>query len=138
MEFVTQNIFLIVIAAVSGFALFLPVLRDARANSITPGQAVMLINRQHAVIVDVRDTEELASGHIVNSQNIPLASLAERAAELGKNKTRPVILVCASGARSGKGVEILRKAGFEQVFNLDGGIKGWKDAGQSLVIGKKA
>ena len=62
----------------------------------------------------------------------------DRVAELGKNKSRPVVLVCASGARSAKGVEVLRKAGFEQVFNLDGGVKGWKDAGQPVVSGKKA
>ena len=138
MEFVAQNIFLIITALISGAALLLPMLRDGRANAVTPGQAVMLLNRQNALIVDVREASELDSGQIINSKHIPLANLAERAAELGKNKTRPVILVCASGARSGKGVEILRKAGFEQVFNLDGGIKSWKDAGQSLVIGKKA
>jgi rhodanese-related sulfurtransferase len=138
MEFVTQNLFLIIIALVSGGALILPMLRDGSANSVTPAQAVMLLNRQHGVIVDVRDETELLAGQIVNSQHIPLADLAGRANELGKNKSRPVILVCASGARSGKGVEILRKAGFEQVFNLDGGIKNWKDSGQSLVSGKKA
>jgi len=138
MEFVAQNIFLIIIALISGAALLFPMLRDGRANAVTPGQAVMLLNRQNALIIDVREASELDSGQIINSKHIPLANLAERAAELGKNKTRPLVLVCASGARSGKGVEILRKAGFEQVFNLDGGIKSWKDAGQSLVSGKKA
>lgn len=139
MEFVAQNLFLITIALISGAALLLPVLRDARAaNAVTPGQAVMLINRQNAQIVDVRDAAELESGRIADARHIPLAELADRVAELGKNKSRPVVLVCASGARSAKGVEVLRKAGFEQVFNLDGGVKGWKDAGQPVVSGKKA
>ena len=139
MDFVVQNIFLIAIAVISGIALLLPVLRGAHAaHSVTPGQAVMLLNRQHAQIVDVRDAAELESGRITDAQHIPLAELEKRAGELGKNKSRPIVLVCASGARSGKGVEILRKAGFEQVFNLDGGTKAWKDAGQPLVSGKKA
>jgi rhodanese-related sulfurtransferase len=139
MDFVAQNIFLITIAIVSGVALFLPVLRDARAlNTVTPGQTVMLLNRQNALIVDVRDAGELESGKIADALHIPLAELSDRMGELGKNKSRPLVLVCASGSRSGKGVALLRKAGYEQAFNLDGGIKAWKDAGQPVVSGKKA
>lgn len=139
MDFVAQNIFLITIAFVSGIALLLPVLRDARnRHNVTPSQTVMLINRQHAQIVDVRDEAELAGGRIAGAQHIPLAELESRVSDLGKNKSRPIILVCASGARSGKGVPILHKAGFEQVFNLEGGVKAWKDAGQPLIGSKAA
>jgi rhodanese-related sulfurtransferase len=137
MEFVTQNIFLIIILLVSGGALLLPMLSNSGGASVTPTQAVMLMNRQHAIVVDIREEAELASGQIVSSLHIPLTNLAERCGELGKNKSKPLILVCASGTRSGKGAEILRKAGFEQVFVLNGGIKSWVDGGQTLVGGKK-
>lgn len=139
MAFVTQNLFLISIALISGFALLLPLLREGSPGyRVTPGQAVMLLNRQNAHMIDVREASELESGRIANAMHIPAAELATRCAELGKNKKRPIILVCATGARSAKGVETVRKAGFEQVFNLEGGIKGWVDAGQSLISSKKA
>lgn len=138
MDFVAQNIFLITVAIISGAALILPALRGASANSVTPSQTVMLINRQHAVLLDVRDAAERDAGRIADSLHIALAELPGRTAELDKYKSRPIILLCASGSRSGKAVEILSKAGFTQVYNLEGGIKAWKDAGQALVSGKNA
>lgn len=141
MEFVTQNIFLITLALISGIALLLPVLRDAReqGKTVTAAQAVMLINRQHAVVVDVRDEAELAAGSLAGARHIPAGELATRVSELEKFKNRPIVLVCATGARSGRAVATLNKAGFAQAFSLDGGVKGWKDAGQPLVsTGKKA
>jgi rhodanese-related sulfurtransferase len=138
MEFVTQNLLWIAIALISGVALIYPALRSANTKSVTPAQAVMLINRQHAVLVDVRDAAEHAAMRIASAQLIPLGELAGRVQDLNKYKSRPVVLLCASGSRSLKGVEILSKAGFEQVFNLDGGIKAWKDAGLPVTSEKKA
>lgn len=134
MDFISQNIFLITLAVISGLGLLLPMLRDARdgATQVTPAQAVMLMNRQNAVLVDVRDANEFAAERIETAKNIPAAELASRVKEIEKFKSRPVILACASGSRSGRSVAVLRKAGFEQVFNLGGGLKAWKDAGQPI------
>lgn len=138
MEFVSQNIFLISIAFISGAALLIPMLKDAQshATQVTPSQAVMLLNRQHAIIVDIRESAELNTGFIENSKHIPLGELSKRLGEIEKYKSKPVILVCETGARSGKALNELRKAGFTQTFNLGGGLKAWKDAGQTLVKNK--
>lgn len=138
MDFVSQNIFLITLAVISGLALFLPMLRDAQANAsqVSPSQAVMLLNRQNAVMVDVRETAELASGRINGARHIPAGEIVSRVSELEKFKSRPVILVCETGARSGRALGAIRKAGFSQVYNLGGGIKAWKDAGQPLTTGQ--
>lgn len=140
MDFVSQNIFLITLAVVSGLALFLPILRDAQAatSQVSPSQAVMLMNRQNAVIIDVREAAELANGKIEGARHIPAGELKTRSGELEKFKARPIILVCESGARSGRALADLRKAGFAQAYNLAGGIKAWKDAGQPLSSGKAA
>ncbi|WP_328824940.1 rhodanese-like domain-containing protein [Uliginosibacterium aquaticum] len=140
MDFVSQNIFLITLAVISGLALFIPVLRDAQASTsqVSPAQAVMLLNRQNAVIVDVRETAELATGKIEGARHIPAGEIKARSGELDKFKNRPLILVCESGARSGRALADLRKAGFAQAYNLAGGIKAWKEAGQPLAGGKQA
>ncbi len=140
MDFISQNIFLITLAIVSGLGLLLPLLREARdhATQVTPAQAVMLMNRQNAVVVDVREAAEFAAEHINGSRNIPAQELADRAKELEKFKARPVVLSCATGARSSRALATLRKAGFEQVFSLAGGIKAWKEAGQPIGSGTKS
>jgi rhodanese-related sulfurtransferase len=140
MDFISQNIFLITLAVVSGLGLILPLLRDARdhATQVTPAQAVMLMNRQNAVLVDVRDAAEFSAERIEGSRSIPASDLSSRVKEIEKFKSKPVILTCASGSRSARAVSTLKKAGFEQVFNLAGGIKAWKDAGQPISSGVKA
>lgn len=80
MEFITQNIFLITLAVVSGLGLLLPLINDARnhATHVTPAQAVMLINRQNAILIDVRDAAEFSAERIEGARNIPAAELATR------------------------------------------------------------
>jgi len=72
------------------------------ASSVGPQKAVMLINRQDAVVVDVRDKKEYDSGHIVDSINIPLAKLKQRITELKKHQEKPVVVVCKLGQHSGE------------------------------------
>lgn len=133
MEFITHNFIWIALAIVSGGALIAPLLRAGGKHTINVNQAVMLINRQDAVVVDVRSSGDFASGHLPNARNIELAELEKRFAELGKNRKRPVIVVCQSGMRGASAGDRLRKSGFEEVFNLDGGIGAWSAAGQPLV-----
>lgn len=135
MEFITQNIVWLAIAVVSGGMLLAPMLRGGSKNGVTTNQAVLLINRQDAVVVDVRSAEEFAGGHLPDARNIPPAEFDKRLDEIGKNRKRPVILVCQSGMRSATAIDQLQKAGFEQVFSLDGGIAAWSQAGQPLVRG---
>ena len=130
MEFITKNIFLIVIAAVSGGMLLWPLLRKSAGGPwVTTLQATQLMNRDDALVVDLRPAAEYAGGHILGARNIPLAELERRAGELDKHKAKPVILHCGDGNRAGGGISLLRKLGFANVVNLSGGYAAWLQAG---------
>jgi rhodanese-related sulfurtransferase len=127
-KFIIDNWMLISIALASGALLLWPVLQGATAVGIAPNAAVQLINREKAVVVDVSQPEEFAQGHIVGSKNIPLADLEAKLPGLVKNKALPVVLVCQTGARSGRAVATAKKLGYEQAQSLAGGLKAWKAA----------
>jgi len=99
-------------------------LRGRAGLSVPPARAVALIN-QGATVVDVREQESFAGGHIVDAINLGPGDLAA-AAESRLKKKRPVILVCDSGAQSVRLVGDLRKAGFESTWALDGGLAAWR------------
>lgn len=134
MTFVQENIHWIGLAFVSGMMLLWPMVRGKTAGpSISPMQATLLINREDAVVVDVREPGEYSKGHIPNSRHIPLAQLDKRLPELDRFKDRPVIVNCQSGNRAFSACSALRKAGFAKVFNLDGGVSAWEQAGLPLT-----
>jgi len=124
-KFATQNIWLIGLALGSGAMLVWPMLR--RGASVTPNEAVMLINHG-ALVLDVREDVEFAIGHIADARHIPLSQLASRCNELEKWKGKPVVVNCQSGMRSAKACAVLRKNGFAQVSNLAGGLAAWQSA----------
>eukprot|EP01030_Chromulinospumella_sphaerica_P020913 gene20914-20839_t len=105
-----------------------PTLRSAGAGSLSPAQAVQLINREKAVVIDVCEAEEFAAGHVGGAKNVPLGQLEERLPSLVKNKSLPVVLVCASGARANRAVAVAKKLGYEKAEALAGGLKAWRDA----------
>jgi rhodanese-related sulfurtransferase len=129
-EFITKNIFLIVIAAVSGGMLIWPLLRKGTGGPwVNTLQATQLMNRDDALVVDLRPAAEFAGGHILGARNIPLADLERRAGELDKHKAKPLIVHCGDGNRAGGGAALLRKHGFANVLNLSGGYAAWQQAG---------
>lgn len=132
MNFVSENIFLIAIAFISGAMLIWPLVNRGLAGA-TVGtlQATRLINDQDAVIVDVRPGAEFAAGHLPNARNIAPDELAKRAADLPKGK--PVIVVCGTGTKAGRAASALRATGRQDVFCLEGGIAAWQQAGLPLV-----
>jgi len=95
-------------------------------KNLNTAEAVQLINQQDAVVVDVREDNEFRSEHILNSVHIPLGYFKERVKELEKHKSKPVIIGCKTGQRSSHACALLKKEGFEQVFNLSGGVTAWK------------
>ncbi|MEW5862807.1 MAG: rhodanese-like domain-containing protein [Pseudomonadota bacterium] len=131
LDFVKNNWMLIALAFVSGAMLIWPYVRRAAAGGASIGtlEATQLINREDAVVLDVRDPDEFARGHILGARNVPLAELDRRAGDLAKLKARPVIVACASGNRSLGAAATLRKLGFERVYNLAGGFAAWQQAG---------
>lgn len=137
MDFINQNILLISIAAVSGLGLLWPLFLRQSGNSVTPVEATLLINRDDAHIVDVREADEFAAGHLPEAKNIPAGKLAERIGELEKFKDKPIILCCASGVRSAKAGAELQKQGFGKVHNLAGGVDAWVGAGYPIKKGTR-
>jgi len=138
LDFLVQNITLVVIAAVSGGMLvFLSVNRTGGRGGITPTQATLLINRENAQVIDLSEADEYTAGHLPDSRNIPVGRIDERASELEKFKDTPLILVCQTGARAPGVVKRLEKLGFTKVHSLDGGLKAWTAAGLPLKRGAK-
>ncbi|KQP17610.1 rhodanese-like domain-containing protein [Pseudorhodoferax sp. Leaf267] len=133
MNFVIDNWMLFAVALVSGGMLLWPMVSGAAgASALTANGAVQLINREKAVVVDVREAEEFAGGHIVGAKNVPVAQLEERLPAVVKNKGLPLLLVCPTGARANKAVAVARKLGYEKAQAIGGGMKGWRDAGLPL------
>ena len=117
------------LVVVGGLLLAGPALEGGPGTQkVTCQEAVQVLNHKSAVIVDVREPQEFASGHIARAINIPLGQVATRSQELKKYKDKPIIICCASGARSARAAGILRKAGFTDVRNLAGGLSAWRGA----------
>jgi rhodanese-related sulfurtransferase len=100
-------------------------------------EATNKINHEEAVVVDVRSMNEFKDGHIINAENIPLNGLNNNLKALEKHKSKPIIAVCRSGSRSGAACSTLRKAGFENVYNLRGGMMAWESANLPVKRNKK-
>jgi rhodanese-related sulfurtransferase len=103
--------------------------RGAGGPSVTTLEATQLVNRQDALLVDVREQAEYAQSHILNARWVPLSQIDARLAEIEKFKDKPVIVYCASGNRSSAAAAALRKSGFSNVSNLSGGFAAWRQAG---------
>lgn len=128
MKFILDNWMLIAIAVASGSMLLAPVIQGAATAGLDANSAVLLINREKAVVIDVCEPNEFAAGHVGGAKNLPLGELEAKLAGMVKNKSVPLILVCQSGARSGRAVAIAKKLGYEQAQSLGGGLAAWKAA----------
>ncbi|MDO8313127.1 MAG: rhodanese-like domain-containing protein [Sideroxyarcus sp.] len=91
------------------------------------------MQKEGALLLDVREQDEYAAVHAPGSTLIPLGELSSRLAEIQKYKNKPIAVVCRSGRRSAQGVELLRKAGFTQAVNVEGGMSAWESAGLPVI-----
>ncbi len=128
MSFLLANWMLILVALASGTMLVWPKLTGGGGAGLTPAAAVQLINREKAVVIDVCDPAEYTAGHVNGAKNIPLGELEAKLPTTVKNKATPIVLVCATGMRSGRAVATARKLGYERAESLAGGLKSWRDA----------
>ena len=129
MSFFLENWVLFAVAITSGAFLLWPLASSgARAGSLNAAQAVQLMNREKAVVVDVCAADEFAAGHVVGAKNLPLGELEAKLTGAVKNKATPVVLVCATGARSKRAVAIAKKLGYENARSLTGGMGAWRSA----------
>ena len=132
-EFISNHPFMVA-AWFLTLGMFIFFERSKSGKAVSPAQATSLINKENAVIVDIRTKKEWATGHITNAKHIPLSELDKRLDELTKYKQRPVIVVCNLGQASGSATRKLKAEGFENAMRLSGGISEWK--GQSLPVVK--
>jgi rhodanese-related sulfurtransferase len=134
MKFIIDNWMLFVVAIGSGSMLLWPTLKGGMLNggALSPNAAVQLINREKAVIVDVSEADEFATGHVGGAKNVPVSEIDSRLASVVKNKTLPLILVCPTGARAARVETMAKKLGYEKAQALAGGLKAWKEANLPL------
>jgi hypothetical protein len=99
LEFLQKNILLVAAAVGSGAMLLWPLVRGGVGGgaSVSTLQATQLMNRDNALVLDVREPAGFAAGHILGARNVPLAQLDKRAGELDKYKAKPVIVSCDTG-----------------------------------------
>jgi rhodanese-related sulfurtransferase len=131
-DFLRHNILLVAAAVGSGAMLLWPLLRDGLGGggaSVNTLQATQLMNRENALVLDVRDAAGYAAGHILGARHLPLAELDKRAGELDKYKSKPVIVSCDTGNVSTRAVGLLKARGFTHVVSLAGGFRAWLQGG---------
>jgi rhodanese-related sulfurtransferase len=95
------------------------------ATRIAPLDAVRLINDRNALILDVRPVADFKKGHLMNAVNLPVAQLDKQLGELGKDKSRPVVIYCALGGSSAEAARKLQAHGFAEVHPIRGGLDSW-------------
>jgi rhodanese-related sulfurtransferase len=125
-NFLLENWMLIAVALASGVALIVPTL--GKGSGLSPQDMVQLMNREKAVVIDVCSPEEFAQGHVIGAKNLPVGELEAKLAQVVKNKSTPVVMVCQVGARSSRAVATAQKLGYEKVQSLAGGLKAWQAA----------
>jgi rhodanese-related sulfurtransferase len=129
------HLMLFAVAVVSGSMLAWSLIKrvfTGRVADVTPAQAVQLINRRDALVLDVRAPAERGGGHIPHARHLPFSELKERVDELRQFKERPVVVSCQWGAQATVACATLKKNGFNEVFVLRGGINAWRDANLPL------
>ena len=129
MDFIRNNLLLIAVAFVSGAMLIWPLVRRTTGGPwVSTAEATHLMNREDALVVDVREPGEYGAGHILGAKNFPLHRL-DGSGELLKRKDKPLIVYCDSGDRASKAASALRRLGFSRVVSLSGGLPAWQQAG---------
>ncbi len=137
--FLLNNWHLILAALVSGGLLVWPVIKGSAGGAAAVGtaEAVRLMNREKAVLIDVSEPAEYAAGHAGGARNVPFGQLeGANNKALPSNKALPLVLVCPTGARASRAVALLKKGGYENVRCLAGGLGAWRDA--NLPVEKSA
>ena len=123
-QFIVQNALLIIIAVIAAVSLAMPLINTRRFGPmVSSEQAVSLINKQNALVVDVRAQKDYKRVRIANSVNIPANEIQNRLGELSKD--RRIIVVDNSGNMSAAASKLVRGVGFTKVYVLDSGLVGW-------------
>lgn len=136
-DFASRNYFLfIALLAVITLIVVTELRRFGRGyKMITPAEAVMLINKEDALVLDVRETKEHNQGSIIDAKHVAISALSEKANNLAEDKDRPILVFCKMGNRSSEACKLLLKNDYTKVYNLKGGMNAWVN--DQLPIAKK-
>jgi len=104
-------------------------------TQVNAAQAVQVLNKKNVIVLDVREQRELQNGVIKGAKTIPVSEVSKHLAELEKHKRHPFLVYCGSGNRSGYACNTLTKNGFDDVYNLTGGVMAWKS--ENLPLNKR-
>ncbi|WP_202843638.1 rhodanese-like domain-containing protein [Luteimonas saliphila] len=105
-------------------------------KAVRPAEVTALVNRDNALVVDLRPIADFDKGHIPGSKNVQMSQFDPENKKLAAAKALPVVLVCKTGYTAGDAAKRLKKAGFEKVYILEGGIGGWQQADLPLAKGR--
>ena len=136
LEFVGNHWYLFV-ALVAILGLLIHNLTIGDRGSLDVLGATEMINHKEATVIDVRPAADFAKGHIINAVSMPMNGFKNQLAALSKYKGKPIIVNCRSGSQSAAACHQLRKGGFEEVYNLKGGILAWQAANLPLTRKKR-
>lgn len=139
LEFISNHSMLVLALAVVTFLLIKEFSESAfsKFENLSPSHAVAKMNTTNVVIVDVREPQEFVLGHIEQAINTPLSKIKEQFGILEAHRNKTILVVCQSGTRSTTACNLLIKAGFEKVSNLDGGMQAWEDNKFPIKVGGK-
>ena len=105
-------------------------------KALRPAEVTRLINQEDALVIDLRASNDYQKGHIAGAKNVQMAQFDPESKQLTPAKTLPIVLVCQNGVTVDAAAKRLKKAGFERVHILEGGIAAWQQAELPLVKGK--
>ena len=123
-EFLLTNTFWIGLMTLSAFGLAWTFAREAKL-ALPPQQAVLQVEREGGVFLDVRPPSDFSAGHVPGARNVPVEELGAKAASIDRYKKKPVVVVCQNGSQSKKAVKQLQADGFAQALILAGGLNAW-------------
>lgn len=134
MTFLVNNWYWVLLALGSGLLLAFPeLIGDASNKGMDLNEAVLRMNREKAILVDVRNAQEFARFRAVQARNIPLAELEEKLPNAIKNKNVPLLFICTSGVQSIRAARLAQKLGYEKAFSVAGGMEAWKKANMPVM-----
>jgi rhodanese-related sulfurtransferase len=125
LDFLFENIFLVGLIIISGVLLFFPKVLSRDNKVLGSKEVTLLINRESAMLVDVRSEADFRAGHITNAINIPLDQIEVQINKITSNSKKNIIVYCQKGVRSAQAFRLLNKLGLPKLYTIEGGLDAW-------------
>jgi rhodanese-related sulfurtransferase len=107
-------------------------------KALTPAGLTQLVNRNNALLIDVSSIQDYEKGHVPGARHVAMSQFDPESKDLAKARELPIAIYCKSGQTSATAAKRLKKAGFSDVYTLEGGLRSWMEAQLPLVKGRSA